>query len=230
ENNKIKFKNANGFIAAKSYSNSPRSVTIATTRTNCSHCYTFSKPSSSPNWVNRMPYELYVNDLSRNEYQPYFQTYIDLVDETNIREQLQEQAEKFKEVLSGVSEEVASCLHPPYSWTIKQVVGHLIDGEKIFGVRAHRIACAEGLPLPGFDQNIFVANTDYEPVALSALVQEFIYNRASNQLMLDRWTSGMWTQTGICDGKPISVRAVACLLVGHVNHHLRIIEKRLETH
>ena len=177
-----------------------------------------------------MTYQLFANQLDPGQYQPYFQTYIDLVQENDVREQLNVQKKQLTDVFENVSEETASTVHPPYGWTLKQVVGHLVDGEKIFGCRAHRIACAENIPLPGFDQDLFVRNTCYDDVKISDLVTEFNFNRSANEKMLDRWTETMWDQVGVCDGKKISVRAIACLMVGHVNHHLSIIKKRLENH
>ncbi len=165
--------------------------------------------------------------LNPGEYQPYFQTYIDLAGETNVLDSMKSQLVEIKTVFSDLDNDVAQTVHAPYQWNLKQVLGHLIDGEKIFGCRAHRIACQECQPLPGFDQDIFVTNTSYEHVPIQILVSEFELIRESNRMMFERWTETMWQQVGKCDGKTISVRAIACLLIGHVNHHLSIVRRRL---
>ena len=167
--------------------------------------------------------------LSDTEYQPYFQTYINLVGDGDVRQLLIEQVTEFKDLYGSVDEPTSQIVHPPYSWTIRQVVGHLIDGEKIFGTRAHKIACNETQPLPGFDQDLFVDNTDYSHVSLTHLVTEFLHIRESNILMFDRFSDAMWQRSGVCDDKDLSVRAIACILVGHVNHHARIVEKRISS-
>ena len=170
---------------------------------------------------------IFPNDLEPTEFQPYFRSYIELAGDTDALESLEQQIEEFNDLLQSIDNDTALTVHPPYQWNIKQVVGHIIDVEKVFGGRAHRIACGENQALPGFDQDLFVANSDYDHVSLNDLAAEFESTRKSNFLMFARWTDEMWARSGNCDGKNISVRAIACLLVGHVNHHLIIVRKRL---
>lgn len=176
-----------------------------------------------------MSQALYINQLDPSEFQPYFKPYIDLAGDGDVVQALETQPNQLRQVLGGKDNDIAMTIHSPYTWNLKQVVGHLIDGEKIFGCRALRIACAENLPLPGFDQDVFVTNTSYDHVALDDLLSEFEANRSSNLLMVKRWTPEMLQQSGICDGKSISVKAIVCLMVGHVNHHLNIVKQRLNS-
>lgn len=173
-------------------------------------------------------FHLEVKEIESSEYQPYFQTYLDLVDEGSVFAQMNSQIEELRDLLGGLDRETCETVHQPYQWTLKQVVGHIIDVEKIFGCRAHRIACRENIPLPGFDQDVFAANCEYGHVDMNSLLDEFENLRMSNLLFFNRMTEEMWQQSGTCDEKEISVRAIACLLVGHVNHHSKILRKRLD--
>ena len=167
------------------------------------------------------------NQLNKSEYQPYYEPYIGLVNETDILDALHSQPEELNGVLMGLSNEQACKLHAPYTWSIKQVLGHCIDNERVFGYRVSRFASGDETELPGYEQNEYVANMDYENCSLSKLQDEFIALRNSNQLFLSRLADGCWDRSGTCDGKRITVRAIAFLLVGHLRHHLNIVQKRL---
>ena len=161
------------------------------------------------------------------EYAEYYGLYIDRVPNGDILELLENQIAEFTGVLSAVSEEQAGVLHAPYTWTIKQVVGHLIDVEKVFGYRSHRFACNDLRPILGMEQNGFVNSLDYESPLLSDMVDELKCSRRSNRHFLKRIPETAWSLKGTVDGNVISVRAIAYILVGHVIHHLEIIRKRL---
>ena len=164
---------------------------------------------------------------SAAEYAEYYGLYIKRVPDGDILTLLENQIAEFTGALSAVTEAQAGVLHTPYTWTIKQVVGHLIDVEKVFGYRAHRFACNDLRPIIGMEQNDFVDNLDYKSTPLSDLVIELKCSRRSNLYFLKRIPPTAWSRTGTADGKTMSVRAIAYCLVGHVTHHLEIIEKRL---
>ena len=161
------------------------------------------------------------------EYDEYYGRYIDRVPHGDIVELLENQIDEFAAVLGAVPEAQAGVLHDPYTWTIKQVVGHMIDVEKVFGYRAHRFACHDLRPILGMEQNDFVESLDYESALLSDMVVELKCSRRSNRYFLKRIPETAWSRTGTADGNVISVRACAFILVGHVIHHLEIIKKRL---
>ncbi|MFT7631177.1 MAG: hypothetical protein ACI87E_002213 [Mariniblastus sp.] len=166
---------------------------------------------------------------SPQEYLDYFEAYISLVGEGNIIEILESQVSTIRAELDELDAESASVLHPPYTWTIKQVIGHCVDTERIFGYRACRFAAADGTALPGFDQDAFVNNTDYTRVDLPDLIDELEYLRRGNVAMFKRQTPESWLRQGAGDGKSMSVRAAAYIMAGHITHHLKIIQERLAT-
>lgn len=162
-----------------------------------------------------------------DEHHEYYGTYIRLVPQGDLIEILEKQIADFRKVLDSVSDNDASRLHAPYTWTIKQVIGHLIDCERIFGNRMHRFASGDDQPLPGMDQNPYVANNDYDSPTLGTLVDELEYCRRANVLLLRRIKPESWSYRGNADGNPISVRAIAYILAGHITYHLEIVRKRL---
>ena len=162
-----------------------------------------------------------------SEFAEYYGLYIDRVPDGDITELMPGQIDEFGGVLNEISEEQASVIHEPYTWTIKQVVGHLIDVEKVFGYRAHRFACNDLRPILGMEQNDFVENLDYELPLLSDMALELKCTRRSNTLFFNRLPAEAWDRQGTADGNVISVRAIAYILVGHFIHHLEIIKKRM---
>ncbi|MDB4778207.1 DinB family protein [bacterium] len=161
------------------------------------------------------------------EYPPYFETYLALVDETDIFAVLESQIGELRGFLGDRPESMMDEVHEPYTWTIKQALGHVIDTERIFGYRACCIAANEEADLPGFDQDAYVANSSYSEVSAAELMDELDALRRGNLAMLKRMHPEYWDRSGRADGKAITVRTLAYLLVGHVRHHQRIFEQRL---
>ena len=161
------------------------------------------------------------------EFLHYFEPYIAKAEGDLILPQLEKQMDRVRSVLNSLSTEQVNTLHEPYTWTIKQVIGHCVDSERVFGYRAGCFAAGDQTSLPGFDQDDFVRQTDYDPVCMTALIEELDSLRQSNLAMFRRQNSETWMRKGMGDGKVMTVRAAAFILVGHVNHHLQIIEKRI---
>jgi len=164
-----------------------------------------------------------------DEYNQYYASYINRVPDGDLVRFLDQQIGDFRAVLDGIGPSMASDVHAPYTWTIKQVVGHLIDCEKIFGTRIHRFASRDEQPLPGIDQGPYVDNNDYDSPSLRELTDELEHCRRANLCFLRRLQADAWDQQGEADGNPITVRALAFILGGHVEHHLEIIKQRVAT-
>jgi DinB superfamily len=164
-----------------------------------------------------------------DEYNAYYGNYIKLVPEGDIALLAANQIEELSQLLGRLTGPFASELHAPYTWTIKQVCGHMIDTERIFADRAHRFSAAEPQSLPGFDQDVYVANQDFATPMLRSLLDELLHCRRANVLFMQRIPSGVWDRRGVASDNPITVRALAYCLVGHVSHHAKIIRKRIES-
>jgi DinB superfamily len=162
------------------------------------------------------------------EYASHYGPYVTLVPEDDIVAAMKTEIAQTLAFLSAVADRDASICHPPYTWTIKQVVGHLIDTERIFGYRALRFARGDTTPLPGFDENRYaeVAGSDQRP--LVALANEFEAVRKSHLWLFQSLPASAWKKRGIANAnEPISVRAIAFVIVGHERHHTTILRRRL---
>lgn len=161
------------------------------------------------------------------EYAPPFETYIKLVPEQDILTQLTLQIESTVALLRDLSEAEAETRHVTYTWSIKEVVGHLIDCERIFGARALRFARNDPTALPGFDENPYVAIAHFDARRLDSLVQEFELVRRSHLLFFGGLDGEAWLRSGIANNHPVTVRALAYVIAGHERHHVNIVRKRL---
>jgi hypothetical protein len=164
---------------------------------------------------------------SASEHAPFYAGYVALVPEVDVMGVLESQARDVDGLLRSIPDAHVGVLHPPYTWTIRQVVGHLIDGERIFAYRALRIARGDATPLPGFDENTYARSGEFDRLALPQLADEFAAVRRSTVLLFRHLPATAWSRAGTANGSPITVRASAFIIAGHVRHHLAIIRKRL---
>jgi hypothetical protein len=136
------------------------------------------------------------------------------------------QIEETVTLLRGVSEADAMYRYAPDKWSIKEVVGHLADVERIMGYRALRIARGDTTPLPGFDENAYVPVAKFDTRSLADLVGELRTARAGTLALLRTFDADAWRRRGTASGKPVSVRAIAYMIPGHERHHVEILRTR----
>jgi hypothetical protein len=111
-------------------------------------------------------------------------------------------------------------------WSVREMLGHMTDAERVFGFRAFCFSRGEQNALPGFDQNDYVARARFDRCSLADLVQEFGQLREANLTVLRRLDGDEWQRMGTASGTPVSVRALAYIMAGHVRHHLQILSTR----
>lgn len=162
----------------------------------------------------------------KNEYAEYYEAYVSLVDETDIVTALESQITDLQNLFAVIPEEQGSYAYAEGKWSIKQLVGHLIDGERIFSYRALRFARSDQTPLESFDQDFYTENADFNSVKLADLVEELILLRKANVLFFKNLLPEDWNRTGIASNSEVSVRALAYIIGGHLRHHLRILKER----
>ncbi len=160
------------------------------------------------------------------EYLPYFDRYISLVPGDRIVPVLAGQSPRLRDRLAPLSEERAGFRYAPGKWSVREVVGHLIDTERVFGYRALWFARGESQPLPGFEQEPFAAAAMHDQVPIAELVDEFAALRESHLLMLNHLPSEAWGRLGSASGHPMSTRAAAFIMAGHVSYHLALLKER----
>ena len=166
-----------------------------------------------------------MNRPQPDEYPVFFAGYIDAVSDDVIVE-LERQTDAFPEFLRGLTEEKADFAYAEGKWTIKELIGHLIDTERIMAYRVMRIARNDATPLAGFDENDYVANAHFADRNLESLAEEFALLRRTNMYLIKSFNDEEINRTGTSNGNLISVRALIYIMAGHLNHHRRIIEER----
>jgi hypothetical protein len=149
------------------------------------------------------------------------------VPETDLLPALKGELEKTLLCLRAVPEEVSLIRHAPYTWSIRQVVGHIIDCERIFAYRALRFARRDPAELPGFDENDYARQAHSDDWPLQELIEEFEHLRLAHIALYRHFQPDDWTQSGTANGHRISVRALGYVIVGHERHHMNIVRRRL---
>lgn len=162
-----------------------------------------------------------------SEYARQAAGYVDQIPEEDILAVLNEQLSTVPARWHMIPQSSAETIHPPYSWTVKQVLHHINDAERIFGYRLLRIARRDQTPLPGFEENDFAESSMESRLTLAEIASEFAALRASNLLVLKSLPESGWTRTGITSGSQTSVRGLAYILAGHVRHHDNILQQRM---
>jgi hypothetical protein len=163
----------------------------------------------------------------KSEYAPAFEPYVRLTPDGDIVATLISQLEDFSRLLRGLSDEQALATHPPYAWTIKQVVGHITDSERVFGHRALWLARNGGTPLASFDENAFMQATDFNHWPLAELHDEFVHLRQSHIGFSRHLMPAAWSRRGIVGEHSTTVRAIAYIMAGHAQHHFEILKQRV---
>lgn len=161
-----------------------------------------------------------------SEYAPYYHRYVSLVPAGNLLETLEQQCEKTRFLLANLDENEGDTRYAPGKWTVKEVLGHIIDTERVMAYRALRISRNDPTPLPGFDQEIFIANGPYAGCELTSLLEEFHAVRRSSILLFNHLQPEAWDRAGNCDGKPVTVCALAHIIAGHEIYHRRILKDK----
>jgi hypothetical protein len=161
-----------------------------------------------------------------SEYAADFGRYIDLVDDTDVVAVLEGLLKSTRTFLGNIAEEKADHRYAPGKWSIKEVVGHIVDSERVFVYRALRFARNDQTELPGFDQDVFAANANFANLRLSDIVQEYEAVRMSTLLLLKHLSPEAWGRRGIANGNGMTVRAFAYTIAGHELHHVRILRDR----
>ena len=162
----------------------------------------------------------------KSEYAEFYANYVALVEETDVVSALENQPEDLQKTLAEFSGEKEAFRYESGKWSVKELLGHIVDGERIFSYRALRISRGDRTPLPGFEENSYVANSNYSNYNLADLIQEFSALRAANVLLFKNLSDEAWQRTGTASEATVSVRALAFMMVGHVRHHTNILRER----
>ncbi|MDQ3220230.1 MAG: DinB family protein [Acidobacteriota bacterium] len=161
-----------------------------------------------------------------SEYDPYYETYISLVKNDDILGVLAGQPGELQELFAEMPEEKGALAYDEDKWTIKELLGHLIDGERMFAYRIFRISRADKTPIEGFEQDGYIENARSNSRSFSGLLEEFALLRNANMLFFKNLSDEDWLRTGTANNVGISVRALAYIMAGHITHHINILRTR----
>jgi uncharacterized damage-inducible protein DinB len=161
-----------------------------------------------------------------DEFLQYYARYIDLVPEGDIVATLSTQMDETRALLRQFPETMSGYRYGPHKWSVNEVLGHLIDAERIFGVRALRFARNDSTPLPGFEQDDYVANANFDSCSVSELAAEFEAVRAATLFFFRHLDESAWMRRGTASNAAVSVRALAYIIAGHELHHRGILRDR----
>lgn len=160
------------------------------------------------------------------DHAPYFAQYISLVQEDDVKAGFENQSALINSFFNSIPEEKAGYAYAEGKWTIKQLLQHLIDAERIFAYRALWIARKSETPLPGFDENQFAEIADGSKRTMKDLIAELVAVRASTKMLFDRFTAEELQYAGISNKNNVTVNAIGFITLGHILHHKKIIEER----
>jgi len=161
-----------------------------------------------------------------SEYLAYYETYISIVPKGNLLKVLEDQRRETQQLLAGLSEAKALHRYAPGKWSIKEVLGHLTDSERVFCYRALAFGRADENPLPGFDEKAWVPAGRFDARPLKDLAAEFDAVRRATIALFSGLDAEALARQGTANNNAISVRALAWIIAGHERHHLAVLRER----
>lgn len=161
-----------------------------------------------------------------SEYAEYYGAYVERVPDGDIVDVLRDQMEETVRFLGGLPPDKENYRYAPGKWTVKEVVRHVVDMEWVFTNRALCFARGDQTPLPGVEQDDFVAGSDFSALPLRDIVEEFRHLRAANTLLFGSWDEGVLARSGTASGCRFTVRSIPYILAGHELHHMTVLRER----
>lgn len=163
---------------------------------------------------------------SPSTYLVYFQRYIDLVEEEDLVTAFKNQAAGIKQFLQSISEEKSTYAYAESKWTIKELLQHSIDTERILAYRALCLARGERLNLPGFEEDDYAANSFANHRKWTDLIEEFLTVRKSTEMLFESFNDAVLNNAGTANNNPVTVLSLGFTIVGHWYHHKKVLEER----
>ena len=169
----------------------------------------------------------FIHPPSPEEFSPFYTDYIERATARgDVRAALSLQIDEMQAALGGLSDSQARFKPGPLEWSIKEVVSHLIDVERVFSYRLLRVSRKDKTPIPGFEQDDYVRESGADEIALTDLLEEFFSLRRANILAVKNIKETALAELGIASGNPVSARALIYMLVGHVDHHMASLNEK----
>ena len=165
------------------------------------------------------------NQLPVNEYADFYKSYIQVLENVELQEELEISLHKFIKFVQNIPMDKFDYRYADGKWTIKEIIQHLIDSERVFSYRALRISRNDLTPLPGFDENSFVENTNANERSLQGLLTEMAVVRQATLSLFNSFSIEQLRRMGTASNHAISVRAIGFIIIGHQEHHQKIFQE-----
>lgn len=163
---------------------------------------------------------------NQNEYAPYYQSYMELVPEGDLKQILEKQLLDTIEILQNVSEEEGNVRYAPGKWSLKEVIGHIADTERITSYRLLRIARGDSTPLAGFSESDYINAASFDTLTMQELIADYTAVRKATLTLLNSVIDDAWVRIGTANNYPATPRSIAYFIAGHELHHRKIILER----
>ena len=160
------------------------------------------------------------------EFNPMFQRYIDRVTEDDVLGALASQVADVRAALSGVPADRETYRYEPGKWSVRQVLGHVNDSERVFGYRLLCVGRGDTQSLPGFDEETYAPAAGHDRVPLADLLEEFELIRRANVLLARGFDETAWARVGTANNNKVVTRALPYIMVGHARHHLAVLASK----
>ncbi len=164
--------------------------------------------------------------IQKNEYNSYYQYYIEKSYTDNLIEGFNKSQEEFISFIKEIPEEKLSYAYENGKWTIAEVLLHIIDTERIFGYRALRFSRNDQMPIEGFEQDDYVINSNASDFSKDDLLENYLAVRNHSKIMFKSFTNEMLLRKGTASNSPMSTRAAGYIMIGHQQHHIEVINNK----
>jgi hypothetical protein len=172
--------------------------------------------------------ELHIHPPAAGDYAEYYQRYISLVPAGDILEMLRDQARSTLEWLGRLTPEQSAFRYAEGKWSVRELLGHIVDTERIMAYRALRISRNDQQPLPGFEQDDFVLYSPHDRMPLYEILEEYTHVRSATLCLFRSMDEAAWDRAGIASNNHVTVRALAWIIAGHELAHLQILRERYQ--
>jgi uncharacterized damage-inducible protein DinB len=166
------------------------------------------------------------NQLPVNEYADFYKSYIEALEDVELIEELEICLHEFIKFAQNIPMDKFDFQYEEGKWTIKEIIQHLIDSERVFSYRALRISRNDKTPLPGFDENDYVQNSNGKERSLQSLLTEMAVVRQATLSLFNSFSQEQLTKIGFASNREVSVRAIGFIIIGHQKHHQKIFLER----
>lgn len=163
---------------------------------------------------------------AENDYAPFYAGYVARVPEEDVLPAIEQQSSETQRLISSLDESRSKYRYAEGKWSVKEVIGHMTDAERVFGYRALCIARGDKNSLPGFDEQAYMQNANFDAWKLGDLGEAYALIRRANIVFFRNLADGDWDRRGVANNSEVTVRALAYILVGHERHHLNVLRER----